>query len=218
MKLILMDFDDTITDSIEADYYSFIKASQIIVHKSNRTVSLNKFKKLRKNGEIAAQITSEILGATDKNTITKFNNIRHKLLLSSEVLDKIRLNRGTRELLDYLKNKGYLIAITTYKSDKMVIDKMLSNFGISDYFDKIFCGNGSKSIIESKRDLYSKAVEHYKVKKKDVVVIGNLPEDLIPSKELGLKCIGVASNYSNKSDLVEYGEVVSDISALREIL
>ena len=219
-KLILMDFDDTITDNSEADYYSFIKTKNKIKPEL-KEMSIEEFKKLRKSGWLAHEIIKKMINSDNNEMIEHFNNIRQEILLmDKEMQDKVRLNEGVPETLEYLKSKDLILAITTCKSNRKIVEKLLKKFGISHYFDNIFCRerNNFKDIVEIKRDIYIKALNYYKVMKEDVVVVGNLSEDLIPAREMGIKCIGVISNYSKEEDLERYGEVISDIKGLKVIL
>ena len=220
-----MDFDDTITDNLEADYYSFIKTKNKINRiEFEKEMSFEEFKKLRKNGWLAHEIIKKMINSDNDEIIKHFNNIRQEILLmDKEMQDKVRLNEGVPETLDYLKSRDFVIAITTYKSDRKLVEELLKKFGISHYFDNIFCRerNNFKDIVGIKRDIYTKAINYYKVKnnmEKEVVVVGNLQGDLISAREMGIKCIGVISNYSKREDLERYGEVISDIRGLKVIL
>ena len=83
--------------------------------------------------------------------------------------EAIPLRPGAKELLDFCKENGYLMAIATSTHRKDALS-CLKNSGIYDYFDYIITGD---EVVNGKPDpeIFLKAIAHFDVDKSEAVIL-----------------------------------------------
>ena len=128
---------------------------------------------------------------------------------------KSHLIEGSRELLDYLKSRGYLLYIVTNGYQKMQLQKMESS-SIMNYFTKIFTSEnvGSK---KPHRDYFAYALKSCNARKTESLVIGdNYEADILGAMNFGIDQVF----YNPKNDAVEKKPTydIKRISELMELL
>lgn len=101
----------------------------------------------------------------------------------------VPLKEGVNELIDYLKEKNYKIALAT-SSDREKAEYLLELVKIKDKFDYIICGN---DIVNSKPnpEIFLKAAENLKVEPKECVVIEDSKFGVKAAVNAGMKVINV---------------------------
>lgn len=101
----------------------------------------------------------------------------------------VPLKEGVNELIDYLKEKDYKIALAT-SSDREKAEYLLELVKIKDKFDYIICGN---DIVNSKPnpEIFLKAAENLKVELKECVVIEDSKFGVKAAVNAGMKVINV---------------------------
>ncbi len=101
----------------------------------------------------------------------------------------VPLKEGVNELIDYLKEKDYKIALAT-SSDREKAEYLLELVKIKDKFDYIICGN---DIVNSKPnpEIFLKAAENLKVEPKECVVIEDSKFGVKAAVNAGMKVINV---------------------------
>jgi HAD superfamily hydrolase (TIGR01549 family) len=96
-----------------------------------------------------------------------------------------KLYPGIKELLDYLKSKNILLSIFTGKGRQASLIT-LEELGIKEYFDMIVTGDDVDNHKPSS-DGIMKFINHFKLNKDEVLMIGDSPGDVRASKEAGVK-------------------------------
>ena len=101
----------------------------------------------------------------------------------------VTLKEGVKELIDYLKENEYKIALAT-SSDREKAEYLLELVEIKDKFDYIICGN---DIVNSKPnpEIFLKAAENLKVEPKECVVIEDSKFGVKAAVNAGMKVINV---------------------------
>lgn len=101
----------------------------------------------------------------------------------------VPLKEGVNELIDYLKEKDYKIALAT-SSDREKAEYLLELVKIKDKFDYIICGN---DIVNSKPnpEIFLKVAENLKVEPKECVVIEDSKFGVKAAVNAGMKVINV---------------------------
>lgn len=101
----------------------------------------------------------------------------------------VPLKEGVNELIDYLKEKDYKIALAT-SSDREKAEYLLELVKIKDKFDYIICGN---DIVNSKPnpEIFLKAAENLKVEPKECVVFEDSKFGVKAAVNAGMKVINV---------------------------
>lgn len=101
----------------------------------------------------------------------------------------VPLKEGVNELIDYLKENDYKIALAT-SSDREKAEYLLELVKIKDKFDYIICGN---DIVNSKPnpEIFLKVAESLKVEPKECVVIEDSKAGVQAAVNAGMKAINV---------------------------
>ena len=97
----------------------------------------------------------------------------------------VNLYPGIKELLDYLKTKGVLLAVFTGKGRQASLIT-LEELSIIDYFDLIVTGDDVANHKPSSEGIM-KFVNEYNLKKDEILMIGDSVADIRASKEAGIR-------------------------------
>src|SRR3989304_522512 len=92
---------------------------------------------------------------------------------------------GIKELLDNLKRKKILLSIFTGKGREASLIT-LEELGIKNYFTMIVTGDEVENHKPSPEGILQ-FIDRYKLKKDEVLMIGDSPGDVKASKEAGIK-------------------------------
>lgn len=129
---------------------------------------------------------------------------------------KCKLYPNTKEILEYLKNKGIKIICLSATEKNMLIEQ-LKFFGIIDYFDEIL-GN-SDIYAKSKEDIAIDYINKNNIDRNKSVLIGDTLHDFECGKKMG---VNVVLNYSGHQSLKVLERaatpIISDISILKVII
>lgn len=114
-----------------------------------------------------------------------------------------RTRRGTRTLLDWLKNQDATsIILSNYVTDK--ISEHVERLGLEDYFATISAHtcNGT-SILEktSKTERLSAFMAKRRFRPQDTVIIGDTMEEPEIARALGITSIGITDGYISRARL-----------------
>lgn len=128
---------------------------------------------------------------------------------------------GMRELLEKLKNNGYVVALATSKP-QMMAEKVLRHLDIIEYFDYIK-GADLHGPIYDKTDVITALfleMNYTKEDKDSTVMIGDTSYDVIGANDTGIDCIGVGFGFGDREDMLINGAitVVEDAQALMNVL
>ena len=108
---------------------------------------------------------------------------------------------GVVELLDSLKKKGYILAVSSSKPEKFV-KQILDYFDLTQYFTEIV---GSE--MGGKRTKKSEVIEEtltrlgYEKKRDQVLMVGDKEHDVFGAREAGLECVAVSYGYGTMEEL-----------------
>jgi phosphoglycolate phosphatase len=96
---------------------------------------------------------------------------------------------GMVELLETLKEKGYLLAVATLKAEVLAVD-VLKHFKLDTYFEVI--GGSDLHGSYSKADIIKTVMKKLDISSDDtVILIGDTPHDLEGSKEANVDFVAV---------------------------
>lgn len=188
IKAVIFDMDGVIIDSEPIHEYAMEET-------------------LKPHGVDFAKINdSSFLGKTPKSLFTKlkvmFNLsvdvnelVERKADLAMEKMQQLGPIPGVVELIKELHAKNYKLAIGSGQ-ERFVIDNVLSNFGLTDFFREIICSGDYKK-PKPDPEVYLRCAEKLGVKPDECVVIEDAPSGVKSAKSAGMKCVGY-NNPSNK--------------------
>jgi len=189
LKTIIFDFDGTIADTmtLAIKLYNAIApryhGKQVIPDEIN---SLRKMKAL------------DILNYMNLNPfVFSFIAAKVRKMMNEKIAETPIIN-GIPELLSVLKKENYSIGIISSNSVRN-IRTFLKAYQI-DAFDFIFSG---KNVFGKHRTL-NRFLKKYKLKKEEVVYIGDEIRDIEAGNKAGIKVISVCWGYNDKDSLSVY--------------
>lgn len=101
--------------------------------------------------------------------------------LKEEIEKQVYIKEGAVEILTYLKNKNYKVALAT-SSDRERMNKQLEKASIREYFDEIVCRDEVEN-TKPNPEIYLKVADKLNVKPKNCLVI----EDSLAGVEAAYK-------------------------------
>lgn len=108
---------------------------------------------------------------------------------------------GVEEMLETLKNKGYILAVSSSKPE-IFVRQILDYFHLTQYFTEIV---GSE--IGGKRTKKSEVIEEtllrlgYSDKREQVLMVGDREHDIFGARQAGMNCVAVSYGYGTMDEL-----------------
>lgn len=206
-RLVLFDFDYTLVDA-SGSLFPAIKAGL-------RAVSV---------AEPPDEVLKPLIGISLRRQFANLSGTDNEVLYSrfqrSYVLERDRKEvEGTRlmpevpTVLAELKKSDLLLGIVS-SGASVRIRRVLSRTGILAYFsgDRIFGGASDKSVG------ISEALQHFQMKPRDAVYVGDRPDDGTAAKRAGISFIGVATGAFRTGDFPSEDTVLESINELPRAL
>jgi len=196
MKIVCFDFDDVIPKS-----NTVAKLTRLFGNKIKILGFEIEFLEDNMNPKKFFRVVEEIV-ANGKGI--EFERVKHFML-------RFGLNRGVKEVLKKLKKNGHKIVIVS-ANDETFIKEYIKKHGIADYIDHIYASRlGVKNgvltgkiygdVIKTEKTGVVKKIERmYKVKKKDIIYIGDGLTDL-PIMKLAGRGILFCPNELTKAEV-----------------
>jgi|APSaa5957512535_1039671.scaffolds.fasta_scaffold00449_30 FMN phosphatase YigB (HAD superfamily) len=199
-KLIIFDFDDTLTDNSVRDIHSFL---HIIKQFKLIKIKQDKILEWRKSRLLSKDIIQKLIDADEKNILEKCINERLKFLQNYESYTKyVKLKSCTVKILTELNLRNHILILNSIQSNNENFQKMLKHFNIKNYFQKIITNDLSKkknfneqSRIKIKNKFYKQIISEFRFNEKNVIVIGNLASDMIPAANLNLRSFMIKGSF-----------------------
>ena len=219
-KLLIFDFDDTLTDNTERDLYSFLH----IIKKFNLVeIEKQKIVEWRKLGLLSNSIIQKLINSNDKLLFDKCINERLKFLDSYESYTKyVKLKLYTIKILSKLNTENHILTLNSIQSNNKNFQNVLKHFEINHYFQKIITSDSSttrnnkeQNRIEIKSEFYKQIISEFEFDKKNVIVVGNLASDIIPAENLNLKSLMIKGSFGFDDHMCK---TCVQISKLKQIL
>lgn len=156
----------------------------------------------------------ETLGRTQKESVkifekrfgTKFNNdifqAEYKAWLDEYYAENpVPIKAGVKELLAYLNENGYSTAVASSSSKNSVMHH-LENASITDYFDKIICGDTVKK-SKPEPDIYLTACKAIGEEPESCYAVEDSKSGLLSAKAAGCRVVYVPDIYVAESDVLK---------------
>jgi|TARA_B110000495_G_scaffold197791_1_gene208605 phosphoglycolate phosphatase-like HAD superfamily hydrolase len=218
-KIIIFDFDDTLTDNTERDFQSF---QHIIKKFKLKSMNKNEIFNLRENSKTSEFIIKKIINFNNKKLYNECYQERLFFLERNLSYEKyVKLKFCALEILNRLKKDKYIIALNSIQSNHTNFLNILENFKIKNYFqeivtDKLVSSNSSyQNRYNVKKKLYEKILNRLKINDpKDVLVVGNLFSDILPANSLGIDSIMIKGSFGFDNS---QNHLINQILELEEI-
>ena len=188
IKAIIFDFDGVIADT-ESEKFSCLND---ILHKHEYHLEKKDF--FGMIGKKTAVFLSERFPEMSSRTITSIVQQRKKSL----DIKKVKLIKGVRQLLIFLKSKKYAIALTT-GSARDIVEGILELNSLSAYFDVLVCGEDFSS-SKPDAECYRITLENLRLAPVEVIVIEDSVAGINAAKKM--KCrVFALKTYLKNSEL-----------------
>jgi len=191
---VIFDWDGTLADTREIIVHSFQK----VLRKIGCRVSDEFLERLIGIG--ARNMFKKSLEATgrmyDEEMID--NLLKEKMEIHLELTPKVKLFDGAISLLESLRPK-VKIALATM-SNRKVIDKMLKEKGIQNYFDYVLTADEVKN-PKPDPEAFLKCAEAIECEPEKCVVVEDSIFGVIAARRAGMRCIAVPSGSYSRSEL-----------------
>lgn len=130
--------------------------------------------------------------------------VKYRERYKNEGLHEAQLYDGIVDLLAYLKDNGFRIAVTSSKPI-IYLKQMIEILGITRYCDYII-GPELTDHNSNKRQLLEKAINHFEIEdRSECIMIGDRCFDIDAAKECGIDSIGVLFGFGSKEELSACG-------------
>lgn len=209
-KAVLFDFDGLIVDSEPI----YVEANKRFLTERGVT----DFSIMGKLFGMRAEETFELLKSTFgfEGSIEELMNTRNSYILEDFANGKLNLMPGLRELIDYLKNNNYKVAIGS-SSKWSLLSSGMKVHNIENLFDLIVCGD---DVINGKPepDIYLKAAEKLGLSPSECIVLEDAPNGVIAGKKAGMYTISVPNHQTKELNFPEHDYIASDLFEVIELI
>lgn len=112
-----------------------------------------------------------------------------------------RLYDGVKELLDFLRKKGYVLAVASSKPE-IFVKKILEHYELNCYFSEIV-GSELDGTRAKKAEVIEEALIRlgFQKKRSQVIMVGDKEHDIIGAKTAGIACVAVSYGYGSMEEL-----------------
>jgi len=221
-ELIIFDFDGTLIDSVPdlasainkmLLHYNLAPLTQeqvvLYVGKGAKNLVKKSLEQAMKGGEVP-----------DKMVPDKILQEAFDIYLSAykdSFCDQTDTYLGVAETLNYLNNKGYLLAICTNKP-LFFIEPILEKLSIKHYF-KYWVGEDSTSAKKPDAAPLLHIVSKLGKSVEKSIMVGDSKNDILAAKNAGMESIGVSYGYNYNQSITDHNPtaVVNSFLTLKEL-
>lgn len=111
---------------------------------------------------------------------------------------------GMRELLEYLKERGIISAVVSFKARPMTI-KILSAFGMLDLFTGGIGGTEGGGTTSDKSDVARERLQAFGLQGGEVLFVGDRKYDIQAAHACGIKCAAVTWGFGSLEEFRRHG-------------
>ncbi len=125
---------------------------------------------------------------------------------------------GALDLLKWCKMHGIKLAIASNRPTKFS-NEILKGLKVSQFFDQVLCADKAKR-PKPYPDMLLQICRELKVKKQDVLFVGDMTIDLNCGARAGIKTVGVPTGSNTKKELNELKpyKIINKVNQLKKLL
>lgn len=124
-------------------------------------------------------------------------------IYQKDLLANISLQHGTLDVLNFLHDRGFKIALVT-ESPTSITKKMLKKLAIIQYFDIIVTSNDIGT-MKPNPQYYQEILRQLKLKPHQLLAVGDSQKtDIIPAENLGIHTYLIPSSEFHLKKVIEY--------------
>jgi len=205
IKLVIFDLDGTLIDSYKAIASSF---NYVMRYFGKRPKSARDIRKAVGWGD--RFLLKPFLNKEDLDLALRIYRGHHQASLKSQA----RLYPGVKELLKYLKDKGYKLAVASNRPTRfsLIILRVLK---LKDYFDYVLCADKLKR-GKPHPQILNLIRKKFNLKPRQALYVGDMVIDLLAGKKAGIKTILVTTGSSSRAEIAKYAPY-SSIRRVRDL-
>lgn len=192
IKLIIFDLDGTLVNAYPAIVKSFNYTMAILGYPRQDSLTIR-----RAVGHGDEGLLKPFIKLKDLKKAVYLYRRHHKqaLLNGSYLFD------GVKEILVYLKDKGYKLAIASNRPSHS-LKIILRHLKLEQYFDYILCADRVKN-KKPHPEILKKIMQRFSVKPSETLYIGDMTIDAQTAKRARLKAIIVTTGSSTEGEIRE---------------
>lgn len=209
INLIILDFDDTITDNRLLDFKAFETPCKSL---GIPPPSLKMISSSRKKGLLAKEIMQKHLKKIGKsNLLNDFLSKRDTFLSDLKSMYHLQLKKHVIQVLSFLKRKKIKCILCSARKNKQMVKSFLKYNKIDSYFFATYFMHDLGFVIDNivrsnrvliKTSLLKQIIKDEHIDPQRVLYVGNSSEDLEAATLLKMPFVYMENDYLNKeSDL-----------------
>ncbi|WP_048109283.1 HAD family hydrolase [Nitrosarchaeum koreense] len=224
INLIILDFDDTITDNRLLDFKAFeIPCKNLGIHPP----SLKMISSSRKKGLLARDIMQKHLKKIGKsNLLSDFLSKRDTFLSDSKSMYHLQLKKHVIPILSLLKRKKIKCILCSARKNKQMVKSFLKYNKIDSYFFTTYFMHDLGFVIDNivrsnrvliKTSLLKQIIKDEHIDPQRVLYVGNSSEDLEAATLLKIHFVYVENDYLNKESDLDITRISNMIDLKQQI-
>jgi len=186
IKAIIFDVDNTLIETGEISTRAYIETAKLL------NLRKIKAKNIRKLYGIPSHIIIKKLWP--KTSVKKFQEIKHKKILS----EKVKQIPGAKEVVVQL-NKKYKLGLLSSKT-RVLMYPHLKQINLSEKFFKFIYSSDDVKHHKPDPRVFSQAIKKLKLKKNEILYVGDSIYDCIAARKAGLNFVAVLTGIYRKKD------------------
>lgn len=192
IKLIIFDLDGTLADAYPAITQSFNYTMKKLNYPAQNALVIRKAA-----GWGDANLLEPFVKKQDLKKALDIYRRHHK----ASLLKRSRLFPRAKRVLDYLKNKGYKLAVASNRPTKFS-GILIRKLKLKRYFGYVLCADKLRH-IKPHPEILNKIIQRFAVAKKQALYVGDMTIDAQAGRRAKVNTIIVTTGSSSKKEIIK---------------
>jgi len=209
IKLVIFDLDGTLIDAYQAVIESFNYAMSRACYPCRSALTIR-----RAVGWGNVNLLKPFVKSKDLSRVVRIYRRHHK----SSLLRNARLFPGVKNILSYLKRKGYILAVASNRPT-FFSGFLIRHFKLNKYFDYVISSDKLR-YGKPHPQILNHILDKFQIMPSEAVYVGDMDIDALAGRRAKIKTLIVTTGSSSKSAVkkVRPYEVIPQIKALMKII